>query len=159
MGALPKAKGGEGGTVFWDTGACLFKYGKNKEKCAEYLKALTYEQQIWKDSIAGSSAGQPGQLPPYNSIYNDWKAAPPDWLLKETWVPLVRGGLDNAKAIPNHQFGLTQFQIGPAHLGEVPEGRGDRRQEGDAGVQGRRHGRDQEVRLLRYLSDPKATPA
>jgi len=112
MGALPKAKGGEGGTVFWDTGACLFKYGKNKEKCAEYLKTLTYEQQIWKDSIAGSSAGQPGQLPPYNSIYNDWKAAPPDWLLKETWVPLVRGGLDNAKAIPNHQFGLTQFQIG-----------------------------------------------
>jgi ABC-type glycerol-3-phosphate transport system substrate-binding protein len=112
MGALPKAKGGEGGTVFWDTGACLFKYGKNKEKAAEYLKALTYEPQIWKDSIAGSSAGQPGQLPPYNSIYNDWKAAPPDWLLEETWVPLVRGGLDNAKAIPNHQFGLQQFVIG-----------------------------------------------
>ena len=54
MGALPKAKGGEGGTVFWDTGACLLKYGKNKEKVAEYLKALTYEPQIWKDSIAAA---------------------------------------------------------------------------------------------------------
>ena len=111
MGALPTAKGGEGGTVFWDTGASLFKYGKNKEQAAEYLKALTYEPQIWKDSIAGSSAGHPGQLPPYQSIYADWKSAPPDWLQKENWVNLVRAGLDNAKAIPNHQFGLTQFQI------------------------------------------------
>ena len=66
MGALPKAKGGEGGTAFWDTGAALFKYGKNKEKAAEYLKALTYEPQIWKDSIAGSASGHPGQLPPYS---------------------------------------------------------------------------------------------
>jgi len=112
MGALPKAKGGEGGTAFWDTGASLFKYGKNKEKAAEYLKALTYEPQIWKDSIAGSSAGHPGQLPPYKSIYAGWEKDKPDWLAKEAWVPLVRGGLDNAKAIPNHQFGLTQFQIG-----------------------------------------------
>ena len=75
MGALPKAKGGEGGTVFWDTGAALFKYGKNKEKAAEYLKALTYEPQIWKDSIAGSAAGHPGQLPPYQSIYAGWQKA------------------------------------------------------------------------------------
>ena len=112
MGALPKAKGGEGGTAFWDTGASLFKYGKNKEKAAEYLKALTYEPQIWKDSIAGSSAGHPGQLPPYKSIYAGWEKDKPDWLAKEAWVLLVRGGLDNAKAIPNHQFGLTQFQIG-----------------------------------------------
>jgi ABC-type glycerol-3-phosphate transport system substrate-binding protein len=112
MGALPVAKGGAGGTVFWDTGAVLFKYGKNKEKCAEYVKTLTYEPQIWKDSIAGTSSGHTGQLPPYDSIYADWKSAPPDWLKEETWVPLVRAGLDNAKAIPNHQFGLTQFQIG-----------------------------------------------
>ncbi len=112
MGALPVAKGGEGGTAFWDTGACLFKYGKNKEKAAEYLKALTYEPQIWKDSIAGSSAGHPGQLPPYKSLYAAWDKDKPDWLTKQTWVPLVRGGLDHAKAIPNHQFGLTQFQIG-----------------------------------------------
>ncbi len=112
MGGLPKKAGGEGSTVFWDTGACLFKYGKNKEKCAEYLVALTYESQIWKDSIAGSSAGKPGQLPPYKSIYAEWEKNPPDWLQKEPWVALVRGSLDRAKAIPNHQFGLQQFIIG-----------------------------------------------
>ncbi len=112
MGALPKAKGGEGSTAFWTTGACLFKYGQNKAKAAEYLKALVYEPAIWKDSIAGSAAGHPGQLPPYKSIYDAWKATPPDWLTKQTWVPLVRGQLDVAKAIPNHAFGLQQFVIG-----------------------------------------------
>jgi ABC-type glycerol-3-phosphate transport system substrate-binding protein len=112
MGALPKAKGGEGATVFWTTGACLFKYGQNKEKAAEYMKALTYNAQIWKDSIAGSSAGHPGQLPPYKSVYDKLKAENPDWLQKETWMPLVRGQLDVAKAIPNHAFGLQQFIIG-----------------------------------------------
>jgi len=110
MAGLPS--GGEGATVFWTTGACLFKYGKNKEKAAEYLKALTYEPQIWKDSIAGSASGKPGQLPPYKSIYADWAASPPDWLQKEPWVALVRGQLDVAKAIPNHAFGLQQFIIG-----------------------------------------------
>ena len=112
MGALPKAKGGEGATVFWTTGACLFKYGQNKEKAVEYMKALTYESQIWKDSIAGSPSGHPGQLPPYKSIYAEWDANPPDWLQAEPWVALVRGQLSVAKAIPNHAFGLQQFIIG-----------------------------------------------
>jgi multiple sugar transport system substrate-binding protein len=112
MGALPKSKGGEGGTAFWDTGAALFKYGKNKEKAAEYLKALTYEPQIWKDSIAGSASGHPGQLPPYSSIYADWQKSPPDWLTAQAWVPVVGAAMATAKAIPSHQFGLTQFQIG-----------------------------------------------
>lgn len=112
MGALPKAKGGEGGTVFWDTGAVLFKYGKNKEKAAEYVKTLTYEPQIWKDSIAGSPSGHPGQLPPYKSIYDAWKASPPDWLTAQSWVPVVGAALASAKAIPSHQFGYQQFVIG-----------------------------------------------
>lgn len=112
LAALPKAKGGEGSTIFWTTGAALFKWGQNKEKAAEYMKALTYNQQIWKDSIGGSSSGHPGQLPPYKSLYADWEKSPPDWLQKETWVPLVRAQLDVAKAIPNHAFGLQQFVIG-----------------------------------------------
>ena len=153
MGALPKAKGGEGGTVFWDTGAALFKYGKNKEKAAEYLKALTYEPQIWKDSIAGSASGHPGQLPPYKSIYADWKKAPPDWLTAQTWVPLVRAALDYRQGHPEPSVRPHAVPDRPAHLGEVPEGRGDGSQEGDAGSQGRCRGRDQEVRLLRHLRD------
>ena len=38
MAGLPKFSNGEGGTIFWTTGACLFKHGQNKEKAAEYVK-------------------------------------------------------------------------------------------------------------------------
>jgi ABC-type glycerol-3-phosphate transport system substrate-binding protein len=112
LAALPKAKGGEGSTIFWTTGSALFKWGQNKEKAAEYMASITYDQQIWKDSIGGSDSGHPGQLPPYKSVYEAWENDTPDWLAKETWVPLVRGQLDVAKAIPNHSFGLQQFIIG-----------------------------------------------
>jgi hypothetical protein len=49
-------------------------------------------------------------LPPYKSIYAEWSASPPDWL--PDFVGLVRGQLDQAKAITNHLFGLQQFIIG-----------------------------------------------
>ena len=110
LGPLPKFAGGEGSTVFWTTGAALFKHGKNKEKAAEYVKALTYDMQIWKDSLAGTSTGQPGQLPPYKSIYSNWASNKPGWL--PDFVGLVRGQLDQAKCIDNHLFGLQQFIIG-----------------------------------------------
>ena len=110
LGPLPKFANGEGSTVFWTTGSALFKHGKNKEKAAEYIKALTYDAQIWKDSIAGTETSHPGQLPPYKSIYADWEANKPDWMLD--FVPLVRAQLDKAKAITNHIFGLQQFVIG-----------------------------------------------
>jgi ABC-type glycerol-3-phosphate transport system substrate-binding protein len=110
LGPLPKFKNGEGSTVFWTTGCALFKYGQNKEKAAEYIKALTYDRQIWKDSIAGTKSGQPGQLPPYKSIYAEWDGDKPDWM--PPFVGLVRGQLDRAKAIDNHLFGLQQFVIG-----------------------------------------------
>jgi multiple sugar transport system substrate-binding protein len=110
LGPLPKFTNGEGSTVFWTTGCALFKYGQNKEKAAEYIKALTYDQQIWKDSIVGTKSGHPGQLPPYKSIYTAWDANKPDWM--PPFVGLVRGQLDRARAINNNVFGLSQFQIG-----------------------------------------------
>jgi ABC-type glycerol-3-phosphate transport system substrate-binding protein len=113
MGPLPKFANGEGSTVFWTTGCALFKHGKNKEKVAEYIKALTYDRQIWQDSIAGTETGHPGQLPPYKSIYAEWDANKPEWM--PDFVALVRGQLDKAKAITNHVFGLSQFQIGKPH--------------------------------------------
>jgi len=112
MAGLPKPSGGEGATVFWTTGACLFKYGQNKEKAAEYMKALTYNDQIWKDSISGSASGQPGQLPSFQSIYAKWDQEKPDWLQAQPWVSLLLDQLKVAKAIPNHAFGLQQFIIG-----------------------------------------------
>ncbi len=110
LGPLPKFSNGEGSTVFWTTGCALFKNGQNKEKAAEYIKSLTYDQGIWKDSIVGTKSGHPGQLPPYKSIYADWKAKTPDWMPPS--VDLVRGQLDKAAAITNHLFGLNQFVIG-----------------------------------------------
>lgn len=109
LGALPKAKGGAGSTVFWTTGACLFKWGQNKEKAAEYMRSLTFNDQIWKDSISGSASGHPGQLPPFLSVNEKLQKDNPDWLQKEAWVPLVFEQLKVAKAIPNHAFGLQQF--------------------------------------------------
>jgi multiple sugar transport system substrate-binding protein len=124
LGPLPKFANGEGSTVFWTTGSALFKHGQNKEKAAEYIKALTYDKQIWKDSIVGTKTAHPGQLPPYKSIYADWNANKPDWM--PDFVALVRGQLDRAKAIDNHLFGLQQFVIGKpiweAYLkGEEPD--------------------------------------
>ena len=110
LGPLPKFKNGEGSTVFWTTGCALFKYGQNKEKAAEYVKALTYDKQIWKDSIVGTPSGHPGQLPPYKSIYAEWDASKPDWM--PPFVALMRSQLDRAKAINNNLFGLQQFVIG-----------------------------------------------
>jgi hypothetical protein len=65
---------------------------------------------IWQGSIAGNESAHPGHLPPYKSIYAEWEANPPDWMLP--FVPVVRGQLDRAKAITNHIFGLQQFVIG-----------------------------------------------
>ena len=110
MGPLPKFADGAGSTVFWTTGCALFKHGQNKEKVAEYITALTYDRQIWQDSIVGTETGHPGHLPPYASIYADWDANPPEWM--PPFVGLVRGQLERAKAITNHLFGLQQFVIG-----------------------------------------------
>ena len=110
MAGLPKFANGEGSTVFWTTGCCLLKYGQNKDKAAEYLKALTYNEQIWQDSIAGTPTAHPGQLPPYKSLYDKWNTEKPSWM--QPFVALIRAQLDIAKAIPNHAFGLQQFVIG-----------------------------------------------
>jgi multiple sugar transport system substrate-binding protein len=113
LAPLPAFVGGEGSTVFWTTGATLFKNGQNKEQAAEYIRALTYDPVVWQGSIEGTDTAHPGQLPPYMSIYDEWAANPPAWM--PDFVPLVRGQLDVAKAIENHLFGLSQFLIGKPH--------------------------------------------
>ena len=85
--------------------ACLFKYGQNKEKAAEYMKALTYDQQIWKDSIVGTPTAHPGQLPPYKSLYAGWDANKPDWM--QPFVPLVLGQLKVPRRSPTTCSGCS----------------------------------------------------
>jgi multiple sugar transport system substrate-binding protein len=96
--------------VFWTTGCALFKYGQNKEKAAEYIKALTYDKQIWEDSIVGVKDIHVGQLPPYRSIYAERAANKPDWM--PPFVALIRDQLDRAKAINNNLLGLQLLVIG-----------------------------------------------
>ena len=109
LGALPKFSGSDGGTIFWTTGACLFKHGQNKEAAAEYVKELTYDAQIWQDSITGTPTAHPGQLPPYASLYADWDTNKPEWM--PDFVGLIREQFGQASAITNHLFSLSQFQI------------------------------------------------
>ena len=141
LGPLPKFANGEGSTVFWTTGCALFKYGQNKEKAAEYIKALTYDAQIWKDSIVGTPSGHPGQLPPYKSIYADWDANKPDWM------PAIRraGARPARQGQGHHQPPLRPAAVRhrQAHLGDLPQGRGSRSEGGDAEGRRRRPGRDE----------------
>ena len=100
--------------------AALFKYGKNKEKVAEYVKALTHNMQIWKDSIAGSETAHPGQLPPYKSIYAEWDANKPEWML-----PFVVPGPRPARQGPRDQEPRVRpaaVRHRPALLGGLPQG-------------------------------------
>ncbi|MDP9367812.1 MAG: extracellular solute-binding protein [Chloroflexota bacterium] len=112
LAALPRKEGGSGGTVFWDTGAVLLKYGKNKEQAANYMKALTYDQRIWEHSVTGDpSKGQTpvGQLPVYQSIWNEYKANRPAWMTD--WAFAIYDGLESAKAIAPTKLSVGQFTV------------------------------------------------
>jgi multiple sugar transport system substrate-binding protein len=109
IAGLPKASGG-GGTVFWNTGAALFKYGQNKSLAADYMRFLTYDTRIWQHALGKDVRGASGQLSPYKSHWAKWTKSPPPWMAD--WAFTVRKELATSKAIRTHKFGLTQFVIG-----------------------------------------------
>jgi ABC-type glycerol-3-phosphate transport system substrate-binding protein len=109
MAGLPKQPGGAGATVFWTTGAALFKYGQNKQAAAQYMKFLTYDTRIWKRSLGDPRHGA-GQLAPYSSLWTSWSKNPPSWMPK--WGPVVFQQLKVSHAIKTNKFGLQQFVIG-----------------------------------------------
>jgi multiple sugar transport system substrate-binding protein len=109
IAGLPKARSG-GGTVFWNTGAALFKYGQNKQQAANYMEFLTRDVRIWKHALGKDVRGASGQLSPYKSDWAKWTKSPPPWMAQ--WAFTVRKELATAKAIKTHKFGLTQFVIG-----------------------------------------------
>ena len=109
IAGLPKARSG-GGTVFWNTGAALFKYGENKAMAGDYMKFLTYDTRIWQHALGKDVRGASGQLSPYQSHWRKWVASPPSWMAD--WAFTVRKELATSKAIRTHKFGLQQFVIG-----------------------------------------------
>jgi hypothetical protein len=114
ISALPVQEGGAGGTVFWDTGAVLFAKGSNKQQASDYLTALTNDQRIWKESVAGdpdNGVSPVGQLPVYKSVWDEYTAAPPDWLTANPWATSIWNGLPNASAIHPTKLAITQFDL------------------------------------------------
>jgi len=109
IAGLPKASAG-GGTVFWNTGAALFKYGENKPQAADYMKTLTYDTRIWQHALGKDVRGASGQLSPYKSHWAKWTKNPPPWMAD--WAFTVHNELATSKAIRTHAFGLTQFVLG-----------------------------------------------
>jgi ABC-type glycerol-3-phosphate transport system substrate-binding protein len=109
IAGLPKARSG-GGTVFWNTGAALFKYGQNKQQAANYMEFLTRDVRIWKHALGKDVRGASGQLSPYRSDWAKWTKNPPSWIAD--WAFTVRKELATSKAIRTHKFGLNQFVIG-----------------------------------------------
>ena len=77
IAGLPKKPGGAGGTVFWNTGAALFKYGQNKKQAADYMSFLTHDVRIWQHALGKDVRGASGQLSPYKSDWAKWKKSPP----------------------------------------------------------------------------------
>jgi ABC-type glycerol-3-phosphate transport system substrate-binding protein len=110
IAGLPKQPGGAGGTVFWNTGATLFKYGENKQVAADYMSYLTHDLRIWKQALGKDVRGASGQLAPYKSMWAKWVASPPPWMAD--WAFTVRAQLGKSKAIHTNTFGLNQFVIG-----------------------------------------------
>jgi len=112
IAALPKYASDQGSSLFWTTGAALLKNGKNKEAVAEYILELTYEAEFWKRALAESSIGSTGQIPPYRSIYTEWRHNPPHWL--PDYVLLAWSELQRGSSIANHPLSFQQFVIGQA---------------------------------------------
>jgi multiple sugar transport system substrate-binding protein len=114
LSALPVQVGGVGGTVFWDTGIVLFTYGSNKQKAAEFIVALSKDDRIWEESIAGNpDTGIPavGQLPILQSKWAEWAASPPDFITANPWAIAVKDGLAKASAIAPSILSITQFDV------------------------------------------------
>ncbi|HEY8445562.1 MAG TPA: extracellular solute-binding protein [Thermomicrobiales bacterium] len=114
LSALPVQEGGAGGTVFWTTGAVLFKYGANKEQAAQYVNTVTRDQRIFQNSITGNpdeGVTAVGQIPVYQSIWQEWEANPPDFLQANMWALDIWKGLEKASAIAPTPLAVSQFDV------------------------------------------------
>lgn len=112
LAPLPTTQGGAGGTVFWSTGAALFRHGYNKETAGGYMHHMATDERMWQTSL-GKDAEQVGQIPPFLSTYEQWDSEQPDWLVD--WADFLREQAENARAIQTTTFGVSQFNLGQPH--------------------------------------------
>jgi len=72
------------------------------------MKALTYDERLWKESIQGDDGQAPvGQLPVYQSLWKTYSDTKPDWV--SPWAFLVYDQLSKSSAIHNNKYAFTQF--------------------------------------------------
>jgi multiple sugar transport system substrate-binding protein len=114
LAKLPAPEGGVGGTVFWDTGAVLFKYGANKAKAVEFFTALAKDERIWSNSVTGNADEgilPAGQVPVLQSQWAAWEASPPEWLVANPWAKTIYDSLAAASAIAPCILAIKQFDV------------------------------------------------
>ena len=146
LGPLPKFANGEGSTVFWTTGCALFKHGKNKEKAAEYIRALTYDPQIWKDSIAGTRAAIRASCRPTSpSTRNGTPTSRTGCPRSSRWCA---ASSTRPRRSPTTSSACSSSSSASRIWETYPQGRGSRSEGGHAEGHGGGPGRD-EARLTR----------
>ena len=137
--------------------AALFKYGKNKEKAAEYIKALTYDPQIWQDSIAGTRdrASRPAAALQVGLRRVGRQQARLDAAVRRPGARPARQGQGD------HEPPVRPAAVRdrPAALGDLPQGRGERSEGGAAEGGRRRAGRDRSAASTVPHGDRCGTPA
>lgn len=111
MAGLPAPEGGDAGTVFWTTGAALFRHGYNKDAAAKYVEHVITDERIWEKSLGESE--RVGQLPPLATTWDEWEADRPEWLVD--WAEFLGEQLERARAIQTTKWGVEQFNLGQQH--------------------------------------------
>jgi ABC-type glycerol-3-phosphate transport system substrate-binding protein len=109
---MPVPEGGAGGTVFWDTGSVLFKYGANKQAAVDFFTNLSKSEPVWEEAVVGNEdegVARSGQLPVLQSVWAAWAATPPDWLTANPWALSIYQGLASASAIAPSLISIAQF--------------------------------------------------
>ena len=128
IAGLPKKPGGAGGTVFWNTGAALFKYGENKKQAADYMSFLTHDVRIWQHALGKDVRGASGQLSPYKSDWAKWTEEP---ALVDRGLGLHRPErARDEQGDPHPQVRPHAVRAGQACVGVVPPGQREEPEEG-----------------------------
>ena len=142
IAGLPKARSG-GGTVFWNTGAALFKYGENKKKAADYMRFLTYDTA---HLAARARQGRARRVRPAValSVALEEVERPPAALDGRLGVHGSQRARDE-QGDPDAQVRAEPVRDRQAGVGGVPEGRREQPEEGAREGEGPRAGRGEEA--------------